>query len=275
MMASIAPPDMTQAHLGRITLIDLLEPFAGEDHRFEMEALASEAREQAPSLWGRMLRSWDRWPACSLAFREALAQVGCAPRALDQLGALLMAWWVLTEDGGPNERDVKIAVATIKEFTDCAAEVAAESSASLVLQHLLSYRITLDRSTEQAPVAELVAKVFQHSTALPEISVDAVKRDLGRYGIRVILKNQQVDGRGREVPRPSGCAESAEGIWLLYRSAPLMALFDGTPWAIQRWRHILRSLPDAKPSSKEVRVGTRHGYALWLPKKVLALAIDD
>jgi hypothetical protein len=101
-MASVNPPVMQPQHLSRISMIELRKAEAGSDSRAGMLAAINRAREAGPALWGRALQGWPRWCAALDAFREALGRAGCAPREMDQFGALLAGWHVLVEDGVPD-----------------------------------------------------------------------------------------------------------------------------------------------------------------------------
>ena len=85
-MATINPPDLRPQHLARFTMLELMAPEAGADHRAQHEQLVADIRKVSPALWARALAAWERYCQALVTFRAALGQAGCAPREMDQVG---------------------------------------------------------------------------------------------------------------------------------------------------------------------------------------------
>jgi hypothetical protein len=271
-MASVAPPDMQPQHLARVALVELLSPEQGEDHRAEMEALIEQCRAQSPAIWGRMLAGHKRYARALTAFREALARIGCPPRQMDQHGAILAGHWTLCHDEVPDERESLNHVAAIRDFVLDAREVAEESAGRQVVEHLASYRLRLNRSTEEVPTAELAALVWENrrdpesgETLAASAMAEGAQKDLNRHGMRAIRADET--GRyGRPPPQRGG---PGDGLWIDYRSQPVVEIFEGTPWAGQRFRYPLRSLPNARelPVDCFIKIGRRAvRKAIWISR---------
>ena len=161
LMFSINPPDLEPQHLGRMTLIELQKPDDGADHRTQHRTLARFARVQGPAMWGRALAGWDRYQVALERFREGLRVAGCAPREMDQAGALLAGWWVLVEEGLPDARGVAAGIGALHGgalsepgLIRGAAEIEADSRPRRMLQLLLSSMVNLHRSSEREPVGK-------------------------------------------------------------------------------------------------------------------------
>jgi len=245
-MASITPPDLQPQHLGRVALVELLAPEAA-DHRAAMDTLNGYGADQAAAIWGRMLAGPDRYTSGLAAFREALGRCGCGPRQQDQLGAILAGFWVLTEDGVPDERAALNLVAAVREFVQDVHEAAQDSAGRLVADHLASSRLRGDRSSEEWPMAEMCVRVWDaradvEAQQSAEASALHWQERLGRNGLRAVCADQIEDRQGRRIPRGG----PGDGVWIALRAAPIVALFNGTAWSGQRFRHVLRTLPDAR-----------------------------
>lgn len=263
------------------------KPIAGEDHRAQHEALAEFARDNAPDLWARALASWERYQATLALFREGLRKLGCAPREMDQAGALLAGYWILTAEGLPAERDVNAAISTLhgdgslKEpgLIRSIAEVEADSRPRRMLRHLASSMIYLHRSSEREPVGKLI-EIGMGAFDTPDMyrqPADA-RELLSRYGVRIVLKcgdsaarqrglqctcSNCLDRSSRPVPRKS----DEGGAWFARQNPELKKLFDGTPFEGDRWQHEMLRLPTAARSSGTVRIGSvPPGRAIWLSK---------
>ena len=115
-MAAVSPPPMGPQHRDRFTIVQMVKPGAGSDNLAAMQSMAREAAVVAPRLWGRAIVGWPRWEAARLAFRSALTRIGCAARELDQMGAILAGWWVLTEDGEPDDAQADNGVQAVQGF---------------------------------------------------------------------------------------------------------------------------------------------------------------
>jgi hypothetical protein len=264
---------MQPQHFARVALVELRAPERGEDHRAEMERLIAECHDQSPAIWGRMLAGHKRYAQALVAFRDALGRIGCPPRQMDQHGAILAGHWTLCHDGVPDEREALNHVAAIRDFVQDAGEVAEQSAGRLVAEHLASYRLRLDRSTEEEPTAELAARAWESrqdpeagEQLEPSAMADSAQKDLGRHGMRAIRADETVIRFGRPPPQRGG---PGDGLWIDYRSAPVVKIFEGTVWAGQRFRYLLRSLPSARelPGGCYVKIGHRTvRKAIWISR---------
>lgn len=284
MMFSINAPDLEPQHLGRFTLVDLRKPADGEDFRDEHEALARLARTHAAELWGRALAGWDRYALALQRFRDGLGKSGCAPRERDQAGALLAGWWVLTQEGVPDERGVREGIGAFVGHVRIAAEVEADSRPRRMVAHLLSSMVELHRSSEREPLGKLLAIAFGGSEEYPLRSPDDARDLLANNGIRVVrrcvdhgsprpvvecgcVNCREPTGQRRPVPRLSSDA----GVWFANRNPQLSRLFVGTPFEGGRWRAEMMRLETARSSGRNVRVGEVTGYAVWVGRDDLLL----
>ena len=276
-MASVAPPDMQPQHHARLALIELRAPAAGDDHRGEMDRLIAFAKSHAPAIWSRVLSGFKRYVLALAAYREALGRAGCAPRQMDQLGAILAGWWILTEDDVPADREALNGVAAISEFVLRAEEVSGRSRARLVAEHLAASKLRRDRSTEEVPIAEMLVRAWQvpwdsktgEEIVSPEI--EGWHRDLERNGIRAIRASDVLD-RGRLIPRGG----PGDGLWIYTNSNILNKLFDGSQWSGQRWMYALQDLPSVIRAPNKVRIGQLNPRAvIWISREdFLAAGLD-
>ena len=163
LMFSINPPDLEPQHLGRMTLIELLRPDDGSDHRMQHRELTQFTRAHGPELWGRALASWDRYGATLDRMREGLRVAGCAPREMDQTGALLAGWWIMVEEGLPDEAGVRAAISALHGgeldqpgMIRGAAEIDADSRPRRMIAHLMASHVNLHRISEREPIGKLI-----------------------------------------------------------------------------------------------------------------------
>jgi hypothetical protein len=257
-MAAVAPPEMGPQHRDRFTIVHMVKPGAGADNRDAMETVIRRAAEAAPGLWGRALAGWPRFEAGLGAFREALARHGCAPREMDQAGAILAAWWVLTADGLPSQSAADDAVRAIAAFLRGAEEVAEDDGPRRVVRFLASSLVQRDRSTDIEQIGVLVAKAFRNHGEARE----GPQRLLERFGIRVVQESDALGTNGKPIPR----GDLGAGLWLSKSAEPLKDKFRGSPYEGERWVFELARLPGAVESRKSVRVGGVSGPAIWVPQ---------
>ena len=263
-MASVAPPEMQAQHAARFTMLELRKPGAGDDNKAPMEALAEAAGNDGPAMWGRALAGWGRWTEALAAYRLALGNCGCAAREMDQVGALLASWWVLTEDGVPAPRDALAGVVAVTAYVRRADEVEQTGRAQMALMHLLSCRVQRNHTTDMVPVAELLEQALRAPDEFDAAYAEAAGH-LARHGMRVVRADQETDRQGRPVPRMG----RGGGVWLSNTAKPLADLFRGTPYAGIRWRFALLALESARRSVVNVRIGSVATYALWISEKDL------
>jgi hypothetical protein len=281
-MFSINPPDLEPQHLGRMTLLELLRPDDGTDHRAQHRMLARYVRVNAAALWARALASWDRYKTALELFREGLREQGCAPREMDQAGALLAGWWILVEEGLPDARGIRAGISALHGgsldepgLIRAAPTVEAESRPRQMLQHFLASMVNLHRSTDREPMGKLIAIAL--GTGAYELrSQDDAAELLTYYGVRVVL---QCDRIGLPKPPQGGCScpqcrennrgpvprmSDEAGLWFSTHHPEIKKLFAGTPFEGDRWRHEMLRLPTAQASGRAVRIGTLTTKAVWL-----------
>lgn len=256
---SVAPPELQPQHLARITLIDLVQPGAGRDHRADMEALIEQATEHGPGLWARALDLWPVWLDAVDVYRSALAQAGCTPREMDQMSALLAGHRILVADTVPTAAQALIDIAAIRDFIRVAEDIADDDGPRRVAQHLLAQRIQFDGTTRQTQVGEMLIRAWGPGGASsPEYGAEVERAIdvLGRYGIRPI--------RGDDPARTPRMADG-DGMWIM--AAVARALFHNTRWDGDRWRVELLRLPHSRPAPRfNVRVGGVTGKCIWLSR---------
>ena len=273
-MAATAPPEMRETHLGRFALIRMLTPEHGEDFRDQHRALIETMRERGGKLWGRALASWERYNTSLTAFRTALAEEGCAPREMDQLGAVLAGWWVLTHEGAPNARYAREGVLAIAGFVRTSDIVAEDSNGRRLLQHMMTKSVVLDRSSARAPVGSLIealVRSFVSGEQTDGVSRFVAEAALSTHGIRVIAPNQ-IDRQNRLSPHLSANG----GVWINHRCTELAGLFTGSDWEASRWISALAEIDRVKRSENTVRIGAvMVKRAIWVPLEELQITGED
>ena len=261
--AATSPPELQPQHMRRITMVDLVAPAAGTDHRIPMEDLASDMRAESHRIWARVIQSWQRWKMAATAYREALAAIGCAGGEIDQMSAILAGWWIMTEDGEPSPRDARIGVASIRDFVRVADDVAADSNPRRAVAVLLAALVQYDGTTRREQVGTLLSRIWQQYDVNGSFhDATAAAECLGRHGIRAICARDVTDKQNRPVPRLA----DGDGLWLAPASA--RALFKDSPFEGDRWRTELLRLPGAKASRFNVRIGGgQPGKSVWLSRE--------
>ena len=269
-MASIAPPAMQPQHRSRFVMIELNKPAQGADNLAPMQAAIARGREDGPALFARALRGFARYRAALDAFREALKAVGCVPREMDNLGAILAGHWLLTEDGVPDEEAAAETVKIIADgFVRGADDMAREDTPQAVLAMLLSRVVSLDRSTDQESIARLIEQAMNPSDDVFADRRGHAVKVLERWGIRPLRADQvYVDDNEKKGPLPR--LGMGNGLWIDPRVQPLRGIFTGTPYDGDRWLIALMRLPSAHRAKKAVRVG-----ALPTPCKAIWISWDE
>lgn len=257
-MAAVSPPQMGPQHRDRFTVVHLVKPGTGADNRAAMEALTRRAATLGPLLWGRAIEGWGRWEAARAMFREALARAGCAPREMDQMGAILAAWWVLTREGVPAAAEADDGVAAVADFIRGADDVAADDGPRRVVQFLASTTIQRDRSTDIEQVGVLMEKAWDGDLTDRE----PAQRLLERFGIRVVRSTDIKTANGKMIPR----GDMGDGVWFAKCAETLRRLFAGGLYEGDRWIYEMARHPSAMESRKTVRVGGALGTAIWLSR---------
>ncbi|WP_240906374.1 ATP-binding protein [Komagataeibacter xylinus] len=275
-MASISPPDMKAQHLGRFTIIDLERPDEGSDYSTEHKELKEWAQQNGPALWGRALAGWTRYRDGLAIFRRALAAIGCAPREMDQLGALLAGWFILTSDGLPTEQQAAAGVEAVRDFIRDREDVVAQDAPMQMVSHLLSTTVQLQRSTERKSIGELIERILTKKLAVeadgPDFTRGVAAEVLSQHGIRVIRADEPKDKRGRDAPRLA----LGNGIWFAPNNSMLKELFNGTPFEGNRWVYEVMRLESARRNAKAMRVGqTPPAKCIWVSAEELGFEGDD
>jgi hypothetical protein len=188
LFSSVNPPPMKQTHLGRVTMIEMLRPGESEDYDAQHRAMIEWARLKGPSLWGRVISSAERFHASLPIFRDALAKAGCAPREMNQLGALLAGWWIMTEQGVADETAGRKGVGLATDFVRTAADIELDSAPRNAVRHLVSRLLQFDGSTRRELVSVLLERAWRpEDTELDhEKSQDVADATLKRYGLRAV-----------------------------------------------------------------------------------------
>lgn len=293
---SVTPPPLLPQHLARITLVELDAPEVGADNRAPMDALRDWVKERADTIWGRVIASAERWRASLDAFRAQLSLVGCAPREMDQFGAVLAGWWILTNEGLPGEDGVREGVAAIAAFIRTAAEVKEESAGLHAVQIIMSEVIEYDSTTRREQVAELIDKIMAPSTELTDAHPHAPA--MARKGMRVVRPCFQHFGWGPVYPggpdgwsrlvdppqRQAGLCECLAcrapkrqnvprlsddgGLWLMPET---VAKFFAGKRGLEgdRWQMELRRLTGVHKSRTTIKIGGAPGKPIWLPRALL------
>jgi len=253
-MASICPPDMQAQHKDRFTIVELGRAEKGADYRAEHTDLVKWGREHGAALWGRAIANWESYHRSLASFREALQAKGCAPREMDQLGALMAGWWIMTHDGVPDDRGAEEGVGALIAFMRDEDDTVSQDASMQMVNHLMSQIVQVQRSTERKTIAALVRRYLDKDSdpsAEGVLNRNVAAEVLGQYGIRVIREAELKDKRGREIPRMA----DGIGVWFSPSCDPLSRLFDGTSYAGQRWQHELRRLESARQRSAPMRIG--------------------
>jgi hypothetical protein len=273
-MSATAVPEMRETHMGRIAVLDMQPPENGEDFRTQHEALIEKMAAWGPALWARALGAWQRYNAALGIYRVALKDGGCQPREMDQYGAILAGWWILTEEGTPDARNAQRGVAALDGFIRTADIVDEGSNARRLLQYLLTFAIQMDRSTARETIASLIDAVI-HTGEFSmgddsRIGANVATRALQTHGIRVIRATDKNDARGRAVPRLG-----PHGIWINTQATELRRLFDNSDWAGGRWITGLLEVKSARRSPTPLKVGASACRAIWISLDELGMEAPD
>jgi hypothetical protein len=299
LFASESPPAMRQTHLGRVTIFEMLSPGVNADHESRQRALIDWTEARGPGLWGRVISSAPRWTASLPLFRDALAKAGCAPREMDQMGALLAGWWILTKEGLPDERGVLEALGVARAFIRTAADVELDSAPRQAVRHLASRLLQYDGTTRKELVSVLLDRAWRpESDDTIDEKQSIADRVLLRHGLRAVRPcetyfvwtgerpgQEEWQLRDAKPPGPDDppcqCKNCFNKRFRKYipRLGPGAAVWIGTTSAAplfkdapglegDRWRTGL--LRRGRPSQGTVRIGASE-RAIWLPRE----EIDD
>jgi hypothetical protein len=265
-MAAINVPALQPQHLARFTVIDLVKPDGGDSNKASHQAAIARMLKAAPSLWLRALHGWDRYVASMGVFERALARSGCAPREQDQFGSLLAGWWVLTEDGVPNDAQALEGVAALTEYIRRSDEVEADDGPRRAVQFIASSKVQLTRSTDTDTIGALIERAFGNGD--PELGEDRgmARNVLERDGIRPVPITEAASKHRPDTPPPRGSQE--DGIWFSRTHRAMAAIFKGQRGLDDgRWVQELLRLTGAKGSARNVRFGKSPATtAVWVPR---------
>jgi hypothetical protein len=275
--ASISPPDMQPQHLGRFTLIEMRGPDLGADNTVLHQELADRCKEIGPRLWGRALAGAERYTSALAMFRSALSDDGCPPREMDQIGALLAGWWILTQENKPSAADGRQGVGALREFIRGAEEMTADDGPRRMITHMFTSHVQVQRSTLKRPLNALIErglkKYHNFDPDRPDdFGVDAARTVLADLGIRVIRYDDTEKGK-KGVPAPR--AADGNGIWFAPGSVELRALFRGTVWEGERWIYELKRFETAREWKQKIRIGSFVGRAIWVGAEELGIEAED
>lgn len=275
--SSISPPDMQPQHLGRFTMIEMRSPDLGADNTEEHRALTEKARHIGPRLWGRAIAGAERYTTALAMFRSALSNEGCPPREMDQIGALLAGWWILTEESNPTADDGRAGVRALEEFIRGAEETKADDGPRRMIMHMFTSHVQVQRSTLKRPLNALIERAFKKFHSFDpdkpdDFGIDAARTVLLDLGIRVIRADDTaVDRAGRSAPRMA----DGNGIWFATGAVELRALFRGTVWEGERWLYELKRFESARERKEKVRIGSYIGRGVWVGAEELGIEVED
>lgn len=284
LMFSIYPPPMQPQHMGRFVLVELERPPEGADGRDDHARIAEFARTHAPGLWGRAIGALERYNESLAMFRVGLAAHGCSPREMDSKGALLAGWYVMTNDGLPNDKSIKEGIAALGDFVVTAAQAETDDAPARALQHMMATHLQLHRNTDKEPVGELLERAF----GTDDIVVSSAAYDvLARNGLRTVLACDRIGDllKGEKQCKCRGCWSDRSkkpvprigkgaGVWIATRHPSLDQIFRGSDFEDRKWLTALARCRDAQPSGRSIRIGSVSGHAVWLPQS-LVLPPDD
>jgi hypothetical protein len=226
---------------------------------------------------------------------------------MDQMGALLAGWWILTHEGLPGDDGAREGVGMAKDFIRPAEDVAEDGGPQRAIRHLMSYLVQYDGTTRHEQVGALIREWFDPQQNLTDVS--SRYEALGRNGIRPIRPCDRVFEFVDPPPPPAGQRYAPREFrgWRRrpditplkagedclckncvgrYRD-PIPRLSDGGGvWLLpnvvsghfrgihglegDRWKmELLRDI--CAKSKGNVRIGGVSGKAIWLPRE----AIDD
>lgn len=285
-MFSIWPPPMQPQHLGRFVLLELGPPEAGADYSTEHRGVVDYMREHAAGLWGRAIASFGRYEECLGLFRAALQARGCSARGQDGYSGLIAGWFVLTHDGLPSPRQVLEGVAALDGYIVTAEAVEADGSSRRAIDHLLSWRAELHRSSERLPIGELLDLAWgEGSEDERRMEPSTAATILAHNGIRVVracAKGEKAPPMGEECrcayciePRarfPAPRFDRGDQLYIANRSSVLDQIFRGTDFDGGRWLTALRRQPGAQASGRAIRIGGAVVHAVWLPRSAVRTA---
>jgi hypothetical protein len=270
LMAATTLPALTPADASRITVLQIRP---GEsDRRAEVEAARDRARALYPRLLARLLEAWPRWPQAWGAAREAAGRMDATSRSMDQVGAFVAGWWVLTQDGPLSAKVAAREMACFAEILTTRAEGEAQGAGHAVLTHLMGSRIqvanrTSDQRTLSAALDEAVAMQRWWRSDHPdgtarddaERGMKKSRQELGSNGFIFNLGDDKgvgfggygwpwpfKDKNGEPLPR-------RPGLLIGHELPQLRALFHGSDWAKGAWREPLRDLPGVMISSSQAK----------------------
>lgn len=253
-MAAINMPALLPQDLSRILVLEMLPGIPA--HEAQAKAGIDRAAALSPRLRARALLGWPRFLANLAFLRAALLTRGCTSRQVDQLGSLLAAGAMMSDDRviDPGAAD-DLAESVVPLIETMQAEEADAGDALRCWRLLLTRRVDAWRSGEMQTVASLLATA-QGSNAV------ATRRLLDEVcGLRLVLS-----GASASMPE-------APCLYVAKQHAFLREAYRDTPqWREGGWAHSLARLDGAAPARFPVRIFRVKQRAIAVPLVHLPMA---
>jgi hypothetical protein len=291
LMAATTLPALTPADQSRITMLQIRP---GErDRRAEVEDAIERARVLYPKLLARLIAQWERWPQAWEAARKAAGRMDATSRSMDQVGALVAGWWILTQDGLLSDRVAAREMARFAEVLTTRAEDDARGAGHAVLTHLMGSRIQVaDRTSDQMTVSAAIDRAVwaqvRWSKGGGELTdgfedVEKTRRQLGANGLLLNVGAVGVpfEGRGWPWPFPPRTPDGEHdpprpGLLIAHELPQLRGLFHSSDWPKGAWREPLRDLPGVRVSKTAVKfAGGGMSRVIFVPIALLPVTNDQ
>ncbi|QCE34158.1 ATP-binding protein [Acetobacteraceae bacterium] len=280
LLASISPPNMQEQHMGRFTLVELLPATKGNDFTQKHDELQEWCKKHATGIWGRVLNSYERFHQTRIIFRKMFSETGSDGRENDQLSSLLSGWWILCQDGIPDEKDASRWIKEISGFIKDKEDISDKSEVSQCLDILVSSWVQVGRSTDRRPISKLILQAVTNPKAVeketnPDMFETTARQALENIGIRVIGPYEPNASNGSLPPRPDG-QEKGAGIWIWPKHQELKKFYKETPYADQRLERTLSRAPSAFVKKQPLKIGSvSKRNCIWISTKDLQLSLGD
>lgn len=272
LFSGINPPRFEAAEAGRVTMIE----FRPQDQMKAMpqkeltEQLAG-FTEKSPLFRARMINRFREYEESVAVLRTAIGNTGLSSRSQDQFGALLGAYWTLTQDGViPPKAAADLAEGL--EFSEV-TEYTAENMPRECLDRLLMHPISLNAGRPGETVGEII-EVCLASTALKG-DLD----QLAHLGIKVlslrgtrfsspVLEQANVDAR-RDRHSP----------WVAFTTSPqnafLLRVYKESHWNKGAWATQWKRLPGRRSLKRPLTFAGTQTKGIYLPAELFLNADDE